>query len=54
MENPPYSPDSALDIWLFPEIKSPLKGRTFQDTHTESYSTSGVQKMFPTVAASLG
>jgi hypothetical protein len=50
------------DFWLFPEIKYALKWQRLQDTediqkmwrwHTESYSTTGVQKMFPTVAASL-
>jgi hypothetical protein len=30
MEYPPYSPDLALnDFWLFPKIKSALKGRIF-------------------------
>jgi histone-lysine N-methyltransferase SETMAR len=62
MEHPPYSPDLALnDFWLFPNIKSSLKGRRFQDTEdikksddsTKSYSTTGVPKMFPIVAASL-
>jgi histone-lysine N-methyltransferase SETMAR len=33
MEHPPYSPDLASnDLWLFPKIKSTLKGRRFQDT----------------------
>jgi transposase len=33
IEHPPYCPDLApADFWLFPEIKSTLKGRTFQDT----------------------
>jgi hypothetical protein len=32
MEHPPCSPYLAPnDFWLFPEIKSPLKGRRFQD-----------------------
>jgi hypothetical protein len=32
-EHPPYSPDMTLnDFWLFPKIKSALKGRRFQDT----------------------
>jgi hypothetical protein len=47
---------------LFPNIKSTLNRRRFQDTEgvkkksdnsTESYSTSGVPKTLPTVAASL-
>jgi hypothetical protein len=33
MEHPPYSSDMALnDSWLFPKIKSALKGCRFQDT----------------------
>jgi transposase len=33
MQHPPYSPDLARnDFWLFPKIKSSLKGRIFQDT----------------------
>jgi hypothetical protein len=33
MEHQPYFPDLALNgFWLFPEIKSALKGRKFQDT----------------------
>jgi hypothetical protein len=53
---------------LFPKIKCALKGRRFQatediqkkkkkkksDDSTESYSTTRVPKIFPTVAASLG
>jgi hypothetical protein len=32
IEDPPCSPDLAPnDFWLFPEIKSALKGRRFQD-----------------------
>jgi hypothetical protein len=60
MEHPSCSPDLAMnDFWLFPKIKSALKGGRFQDTEyihdsTESYSTTGVPKMFPTVAASFG
>ena len=28
---PPYSPDLALcNFWLFPKLKSPLKGKGFQ------------------------
>jgi hypothetical protein len=63
MEHPPCSPEWSLnDFWLFPEIKSALKGQRFQDKGhpkrrddgTESYSTTGVLKMFPTVAALLG
>jgi hypothetical protein len=33
MEHPPSSHDLAQnDVWLFPKIKSTLKGRRFQDT----------------------
>jgi len=33
MEHPPYSPYLASnDFWLFPKIKSALKGQRFQDT----------------------
>jgi len=33
MKHPPYSPGFAPnEFWLFPEIKSALKGRRFQDT----------------------
>jgi len=33
MEHPLYSPDLAPnDFWLFPKIKSALKGRRFWDT----------------------
>jgi hypothetical protein len=32
MEHPHYSPNLAPnDLWLFPKIKSALKGRRFQD-----------------------
>jgi histone-lysine N-methyltransferase SETMAR len=62
LEHPPCSPGLAPnDLWLFPKIKSALKGRSFHDIEdirkydsTESYSTKRVPKMFPTVAASLG
>jgi hypothetical protein len=56
MEYAPCSLDLAPnDIWLFPKIKSALKRGSFQDTEdiqkkcdedTESYSTTGVPKMF--------
>jgi hypothetical protein len=63
-EHQPYSTDLAPnDFWLFSETMSALKGRRFQDTEiskqkksdkgTGSYSTTGIPKMFPTVAASL-
>jgi hypothetical protein len=32
MEHPPYFPGFASnDFWMFPEAKSALKGRIFQD-----------------------
>jgi hypothetical protein len=57
MGHPPYP-----RIWLqmtsgcFRKKKSAIKGRRFQDTDngTQSYSATGVGKMFPAVAASLG
>jgi hypothetical protein len=63
MEHLSCSPDlSSNDFWLFSKIKSALKGRRFQDIEdiqkcdddTESYFTTGIPKMFPIVAASLG
>jgi hypothetical protein len=55
---PHFAPN---DLWLFPKVKSSLKGRKFQniktskkcDGGTESWSTTGVPKIFPNVAASL-
>jgi hypothetical protein len=50
-------------FWLSSEIKSALKGQSFQDIEdtppkkdddNESYSTTGFPKMFRTVATSLG
>jgi hypothetical protein len=62
MEHPPYSLDLAPnDFWLFPKIRSALKGQRFWDTKhiqkcdgTERHSTTGIPKMDLTVAASLG
>jgi hypothetical protein len=32
MDHPPYSPDLApCDFWLFPKLKTVLKGQTFAD-----------------------
>jgi hypothetical protein len=57
-------PNLALnDFWLFPNIKSALKGRRFQDIEgiqnkcdngTETYSITGVPEMFPRMIGSLG
>jgi hypothetical protein len=54
MKHPPAYPDLIpTDFWLFPKIKSALKGRIFQDIYgiqrkcddgTEIYSTTGVPK----------
>jgi hypothetical protein len=53
----------SSNFWLLPNIKPPLKGHRFHDTEdiqkqsdngTEKYSTTGIPKTFPTVAASLG
>jgi hypothetical protein len=64
MEHPPYSPDLVPnDFWLFPKVNSVLKERWFSgywrhpkkcDDGTESYSTTGVPKIFTKVAALLG
>jgi hypothetical protein len=49
--------------WLFPKIKSALKGQRFQDNEdikkkcydgSERHSRTGAPKMFPIVATSLG
>jgi hypothetical protein len=33
LDHPPYSPDLApCDFWLFPELKTALKGHRFSDT----------------------
>jgi len=63
MKHPPYSPDLAPnDFWLFPEIKSALKGQIFQDIediqetrwqHWKLFDNRS-SKIVPTVAASLG
>jgi hypothetical protein len=47
-------------FWLFPKIKSDLNGLRSQDTEkikikkNDDRSTTGISKMFPTVATSLG
>jgi hypothetical protein len=63
MKFPPFFLDLEPNgFWLFLKIKSALKGQKFQDIEniqkkkcddgTESYFTTGVPRMFPTVAAS--
>jgi transposase len=38
---PPYSPDLApSDFWLFPKLKSPLKGRRFVNATVTQYTSS--------------
>jgi hypothetical protein len=64
MEHPSYSPDLAPnDFWLFPKTKCTLKERKFLDTEDiQTNMTTALkaipqqefQKMFPTVATSLG
>jgi hypothetical protein len=35
MDHPPYTPDLApADFWLFPELKSVIKGKHFSDFET--------------------
>ena len=39
---PPYSPDLApSDFWLFPKLKSPLKGKSFQTIDEIQENTTG-------------
>jgi hypothetical protein len=51
------------DLWLFPKLKSALKGERFQgiediqkesDNFSEIHFTTGVPEMFPAVTPSLG
>jgi hypothetical protein len=64
MEHPHYSPDLApSNFWFIPKTKSALKGQRFHDTEvskkqksdegTQSYATTGIPKIFPTVTVSL-
>ena len=40
--HPPYSPDLALcNFWLFPKLKSPLKGKKFQTISEIQENTMG-------------
>ena len=42
MTQPPYSPDWApCDFWLFPKLKSPLKGKRFQAIDEVQKNTMG-------------
>ena len=64
VRQPPYSPDLALcDFWLFPKLKTMLKGRRFQSRKAimeknnggaQEHSRRGVQEVFPKVAEALG
>jgi hypothetical protein len=48
MEHPPHSPDLALnDFWLFPRIKSALKGQKFQDVEGIQKKVTMVLKTVP-------
>ena len=41
-DSAPYSPDSVpCDFWLFPKLKSPLKGKGFQTINEIQENTSG-------------
>jgi hypothetical protein len=45
LEHPPYSPDLALcDFFLFPKIKSALKGTRFESVDTVKAKATGVMK----------
>jgi histone-lysine N-methyltransferase SETMAR len=56
LDHPPYSPDLALcNFWLFPKLKTTLKGHRFSDIasfqghgndHPEEHSRRGVPEMF--------
>jgi len=64
MEDLPYSHDLAPnDFWLFPKIKSALKGRRYQDTEdnhkkcdngTENYWTPRLPKTFNNCGSIVG
>ena len=44
-----YSPDLALcDLWLFPKLKSPLKGKRFQTVDEIQENTTGQLMVIPT------
>ena len=46
---PQYSPDLALcDFWLFPKLKSPLKGKRFQTINEIQENTMGQLMAIPT------
>jgi hypothetical protein len=48
MEHTPYFPHFvANDFWLFPKIKSALKGRTFQDTEDIQRNVTTALKSVP-------
>ena len=46
---PRYSPDSApCDFWLFPKLKSPLKGKRFQAVNDIQENIMGQLMAIPT------
>jgi hypothetical protein len=46
--HPPYSPDSApCDFFLFPRLKSTLKGKRFQDVAEIQLNTTQQLQAFP-------
>jgi histone-lysine N-methyltransferase SETMAR len=61
VQKPPYSPDMApCDFWLFPQLKTVLKGNKFEDIEIKKNTTSTLntipkdfQNMFPAVAGPL-
>jgi len=63
VQQPPFSPDMApCDFWLFPQLKSVMKGKRFEDIDAikkNAMSTlntipkDSFKKMFPAVAGLL-
>ena len=50
LPQPPYSPDLApADFFLFPTLKSTLKGRRFESTETMKTNSKAFQKCFRTL-----
>jgi hypothetical protein len=48
MDHPLYSPDLApADIWLFPELKSVLKGKRFADVEDVKSSVKNILTDIP-------
>jgi hypothetical protein len=48
LDHPLYSPDLApADFWLFPELKSVLKGKCFSDVKNIKSSVKKILTFFP-------